>query len=281
MALQSSGAISIGDVQTEFGGSNPASLSEYYRDGAYVTSNNTTVPTSGVIDLQDFYSTVKQIELTISSNTSNYNILTAATAVGYNSATDSTPITLTIDSGVTVSGSGTSAIVSGALNLNSNLTITNNGTIAGYTGAAGTTSSALTGTGGVGGTGGDAIYIDTNTGGSATLAITNNGTINSGGGGGGGGGGPGRRQDGSDDGKGNITCSGSFYTGSSGAAGAAGGAAAGGAAGAAGSFGGGHSGCVSHAVGAGGAGGNAGYAVRKNTRTVTVTNNATINGTVG
>ena len=34
MALQSSGAISLSDIQTEFGGGNPISLSEYYRGGA-------------------------------------------------------------------------------------------------------------------------------------------------------------------------------------------------------------------------------------------------------
>lgn len=57
MALQSSGAISLSDLQTEFGGSNPISLSEYYRGGAYVpdTPTNSGVPTSGAISLSDFY----------------------------------------------------------------------------------------------------------------------------------------------------------------------------------------------------------------------------------
>jgi hypothetical protein len=50
MALQTSGIISLSDVQGEFGGNNPASLSEYYGvdDG---------VPASGVISLADFYGT--------------------------------------------------------------------------------------------------------------------------------------------------------------------------------------------------------------------------------
>ena len=47
MALQSSGAISLLDVQTEFGGTNPISISEYYGSG--------TVPASGTIALSDFY----------------------------------------------------------------------------------------------------------------------------------------------------------------------------------------------------------------------------------
>jgi hypothetical protein len=50
MALQESGAISLGDIQTEFGGTNPISISEYY--GA-----DTGVPGSGTLSLSDFYGT--------------------------------------------------------------------------------------------------------------------------------------------------------------------------------------------------------------------------------
>jgi hypothetical protein len=49
MALQSSGAISLSDIQTEFGGSNPISLSEYY--------GVDTVPASGAISMSQFYGT--------------------------------------------------------------------------------------------------------------------------------------------------------------------------------------------------------------------------------
>lgn len=48
MAIQSSGVISFSDVQGEFGGSHPISLTEYY--GA-----DTGVPASGTISLSDFY----------------------------------------------------------------------------------------------------------------------------------------------------------------------------------------------------------------------------------
>lgn len=48
MALQSSGAISLANVQTEFGGSAPTSISEYYGAAA-------GVPASGTISLSDFY----------------------------------------------------------------------------------------------------------------------------------------------------------------------------------------------------------------------------------
>ena len=59
MALQSSGSISLNDIQTEFGGSNPISLSEYYQNASpdLVTPNNTNVPNTGnPIALDDFYS---------------------------------------------------------------------------------------------------------------------------------------------------------------------------------------------------------------------------------
>lgn len=48
--LQTSGAISLANLQTAFGGSNPISLSEYYRNGSYVDgtqSSTTRQPSSG------------------------------------------------------------------------------------------------------------------------------------------------------------------------------------------------------------------------------------------
>lgn len=57
MALQTSGAISLANVQSEFGGSNPISINEYYRGGANVpnSSANSSIPTSGTISLSNFY----------------------------------------------------------------------------------------------------------------------------------------------------------------------------------------------------------------------------------
>lgn len=48
MTLQSSGAISLANVQTEFGGSNPIGINEYYGAAA-------GVPVSGTISLYNFY----------------------------------------------------------------------------------------------------------------------------------------------------------------------------------------------------------------------------------
>ena len=58
MAISSSGSITMSDIQTEFGGSNPISLSEYYAGGsnvgANISGNNGTIPSSGAIDMGDF-----------------------------------------------------------------------------------------------------------------------------------------------------------------------------------------------------------------------------------
>lgn len=56
MTLPSSGALSLSQIQTEFGGANPISLSEYYKGGVYVSgSNGNPIPTSGTISFSQFY----------------------------------------------------------------------------------------------------------------------------------------------------------------------------------------------------------------------------------
>lgn len=79
MTLQTSGAITLAQIQTEFGGSNPISMSEYYAGGAYVPSGtsgtNGAVPTSGQISFSQFY------------GTSNYLDLQTLTAVSVDSST--------------------------------------------------------------------------------------------------------------------------------------------------------------------------------------------------
>jgi len=61
MALPTSGPLSLTDIQTEFGGSNPISLSEYYAGGGLVPPGTTgtygAVPSSGQISIQNFYGT--------------------------------------------------------------------------------------------------------------------------------------------------------------------------------------------------------------------------------
>ena len=81
MAISASGAVSFSDLRTEFvGGSSAISLGDLYRGGSNILSKAgdnpsvnlaASVPTSGVIDIQDFYSTAKGFKSTISSNTTN------------------------------------------------------------------------------------------------------------------------------------------------------------------------------------------------------------------
>lgn len=61
MVLQASGAISLNDLQTEFGGSNPTSLSEYYAGATPLLTPsgargiNGAIPTTGAIKFSQFY----------------------------------------------------------------------------------------------------------------------------------------------------------------------------------------------------------------------------------
>tara|TARA_R110002072_G_scaffold260466_1_gene418956 strand:- start:25 stop:552 length:528 start_codon:yes stop_codon:yes gene_type:complete len=66
MAVTSSAPISITDLVTEFGGSTPHALTEYYRGGSLVpnvTANN-SVPTSGAISLTDFFGATNTVTWT-------------------------------------------------------------------------------------------------------------------------------------------------------------------------------------------------------------------------
>ena len=57
MTLPGSGTLSLSSIQGEFGGSNPISMSEYYRSGPYVPNYpaNSPIPTSGTISINQFY----------------------------------------------------------------------------------------------------------------------------------------------------------------------------------------------------------------------------------
>lgn len=62
--LQGSGTISLNDIRNQFGASGSPDMAEYYRGGvnatrvhSYGSGHNTTVPTSGTIDMADFYNT--------------------------------------------------------------------------------------------------------------------------------------------------------------------------------------------------------------------------------
>lgn len=61
MPLQALGTpISLSQIQTEFGGANPISLSEYYRSFEYVpVASTNSIPASGSISLSGFYNTFR------------------------------------------------------------------------------------------------------------------------------------------------------------------------------------------------------------------------------
>lgn len=267
MALQSSGAISLADLATEFGDSAPHSMSEFYAGGGLVGTNNASVPSSGAISLSNFYNATAALVLDITGNANEYNILTAATAAGYNAATDTTPIIVNVLAGATVGGTSSYALRTGALNADSDLTINVAATasVVGYTGATGGYDSIP------GSPGGDAIYFETATGGSGVYSVVNSGTVGGGGGGGGGGGQQGLAQTAYSD-KFGVYCAAPTLTGYNGSAGAAGGLGQAGAAGSAGAwYATAQPGCYIQQAGPGGAGGAAGFAVRKNGRTVSIT----------
>ena len=227
-------------------------------------------------------SRVSPLTLNITSNTSEYNILTAANSAGYD-APSGQPIIVNVASGVTVSGSSSHAMRTGAINAASPLTINVTGNIDGYTGANGSAGRP----GSAGSVGGDAIYWESSTPytGTGIVNILSGGKVRGGGGGGGGGGlGQARRGVGAD-GKGAPICGGSPDTvGPTGATGSAGGFGSAGASGASGGGSPAHPSLTCPVVtpaSGGGAGGAAGFAVRKNSRTVTVNNSGTINGTAG
>jgi hypothetical protein len=64
MAIPASGPISLTTIQTEFGGTNPIGLNEYYKGGAYVSATDTApnVPASGTITINNFYGAAVNIQ---------------------------------------------------------------------------------------------------------------------------------------------------------------------------------------------------------------------------
>ena len=157
-------AISFLDIQNEFGGSDPIGLNEYYRNGGLVPSNNTSVPTSGTISLDNFFCAVNEIVVYITATTTNVNV--QSLFGGY--WTQNVPKRLIINGGVVVGsldpGAYALTIPSGLV---STLRIDNNGSIQG---AGGSPNS---------GNGGPAILANT------AVTINNIGSIYGGGGGGG------------------------------------------------------------------------------------------------
>ncbi len=177
-------AISINTIATEFGGTAPHGLNEYYRGGGLVgnTPNNASIPTAGQIAIGDFYGTASRIIYTVNigSNTYNYDVY-ANRGPAYQAGI--TDLTVTVPAAVTVgsTSTGTYAMsVPNAFSPTDTVTIVNSGVIQGMGGGGGR-GAGVPGPATGGGTGGNALYVNRPT------VITNNGTLAGGGGGGGGG----------------------------------------------------------------------------------------------
>ncbi len=181
MALPSSGAISLGQVNTELGVSATATRS----------LNDSTTRTlfgvaSGAISLSNGYGKANQFAFTIASNQTNANLRTLAVNAGWN---QSSKVVATINSGVYISSNSTGTP---ALTVNGSfpggVELINGGIIAGMGGGGGNGrgnvwSPGLSWTAGsAGAAGGLALSV------ASAVSITNNNTISGGGGGGGGGG---------------------------------------------------------------------------------------------
>ena len=174
MALQGSGEIKITEIVAEFGGTVPHSLSEYYRNGGAVPANNTNVSETGQISMSMFYNAVNEIQITVSADATNYQL---SNAFGSNWAT-AVPKRLTINSGVTIGSSSTTAAMTIEGSMGGTLIVHNTGTIVGAGGAGSSN--------GAGAAGSNAVRSDQN--GSITFYNNSGGNLYGGGGGGGKGG---------------------------------------------------------------------------------------------
>ena len=183
MTLPASGPISFNNINVELGvsGTTQASLGQAsYRTLAGVAS--------GAISMSNFYGKSNQFAFTISSNQTNANLATLATAAGWNG---SSKLVATIGSGVYISSN---ASPTPALTVNGSfpggVSLINNGFIVGRGGTGGEGGYGVVdgygnpgvGAGYSGGSGAGAMLV------SVAITVTNNGTIAGGGGGGGGGG---------------------------------------------------------------------------------------------
>ena len=177
MAVPSSGAIDLKDLQDEFGGSNPISISEYYRGGSLVPTNNTDVPTSGTVALSDFYGAVNQISVTASS-ASSVNLQTLFESAASGSWTATVPKIYTVGASVVLGITTVPASMGGTL------TINHSGDIQGTGGDGGTFAGTTTGS-----AGGTAMTVQST---GVTINMLSGSTLSGGGGGGGAGGQGGR-----------------------------------------------------------------------------------------
>ena len=98
MTIPASGPVTFTDIQTEFGGTNPIALNEYYAGGGLVPAGTTgtygAVPSSGQISVQNFYGTTAYTPIYVEEVFSTWLFNT------------STPSDVTVTNGINLSGNG-------------------------------------------------------------------------------------------------------------------------------------------------------------------------------
>lgn len=176
MTLPASGPISFNAINVELGSAGTATASL-----GQATYRALAVVPSGAIALSDFYGKTYQFFFTITSDQTNANLATLATAAGWDGAAQ---VIATLDSGIYISSNstGTPALTINGTFVNG-VQLINNGFIIGMAGAGGHGLNSNTTGGTAGSAGGTALSVST------AISINNtSGTIGGGGGGGGGGG---------------------------------------------------------------------------------------------
>ena len=180
MPIKSSPApLAISEIVTEFGDAagGSDSLSEYYRGGANVNdvATNSAIPTSGAIDIGDFYGAGNVVVASASAGT---NVDVAPLFASPDTFTNAVAKLLTIAAPIAINGNNVALTVPS--NMAGTLEIQNAGTITGSRGTGGNAGSG--GNGGDGNAGGAAISVLSN-----GVTLNNSGNVSGGGGGGGGG----------------------------------------------------------------------------------------------
>ena len=160
MPIPSSGPISLYDLQSNAGGTEPISITEYYRNGAYIDATwiAPNVPTSGTVSLSNFYGVyvniIGQAEYTTAgtytwvcpANVFNVSVLCVGAGAGTNvSGGDSS---FSGAAGTLIAGGGTKPTGGAGTTLGSSLST---GTVGGGNGGNGSTGSGNKGGGGAGG----------------------------------------------------------------------------------------------------------------------------------
>ena len=116
MALSSSGAISFSQIQTEFGGSNPISLSEYYSGSLPTNTGSTTSYTTTVGSYSATYTSGKNTYIRTWSGWCHESILPDLNQTTGANTTQS--IVINERSGVDIAGNAGTVPSSGTINLN-------------------------------------------------------------------------------------------------------------------------------------------------------------------